>query len=565
MLRDPDFRAQYPNAHQHVISKALSVLWKNASKEVKEEYGKQACSTGPRASSTSQEPLAALPAPLIPFTSQSYFSTTDISETQQSSASQSNSPSVVQSLSDTQWNGSLDILFASNGDPDFDINPLSDLDPKHLNAPLDDMGAQIELKNALDSQPDIPQTLTSQINFWAWIGSNPLFNGPSSTLDHIAPNTNPFDNSIVDRPQSFSLNVTTGSLDVNAEQSILQTNSSVGSSASTDITSAPSSSATPLSAFQTLEADPNAFDNFNPFDNTIIDQPQNFDLNVMTGDIPEFNAYLGNGSNVNVGPSAFASDANTSAAYNTTVPATFNHEADPSSFNGFNPFDKALIDQPQSRAIDVSMSDLGFDSIQSGLANFDENAVPSTFANSSNVSTSISSYPASGYPSDPLPSTVQANPPSLLNDLGVILQGLDDFALQNLIAQLGQQQLDSSSGDTMNDTDTSDMNFLGYDALQMNNLNAQAALPYNNLVTDCAHTTSSEPSGSGLNSGYTTAQISQSNYTQPPAQYHDANGGAVSSEHQMIYVHPLANQASGSSVYAPFHDYQAQSFAFVEN
>ncbi|KAJ3907580.1 hypothetical protein F5879DRAFT_919764 [Lentinula edodes] len=323
--------------------------------------------------------------------------------------------SVVQSLSDTQWNGSLDILFASNGDPDSDIDPLSDLDPKHLNAPLDDMGAQIELKNALDSQPDVPQTVTSQINFWAWIGSNPLFNGPSSTLDHIAPNTNPFDNSIVDRPQSFSLNVTTGSLDVNAEQSILRTNSSVRSSASTDITSAPSSSATPLSAFQTLEADPNAFDNFNPFDNTIIDQPQNFDLNVMTGDIPEFNAYLGNGSNVNVGPSAFASDANTSAAYNTTVPATFNHEADPSSFNGFNPFDNALVDQPQSRALDVSMSDLGFDSFK--------------------VVWQIS-MKMRGYPSAPLPSTVQADPPSLLNDLGVILQGLEDFALQNLIAQL---------------------------------------------------------------------------------------------------------------------------------
>ncbi|KAJ4492518.1 hypothetical protein C8R41DRAFT_764961 [Lentinula lateritia] len=173
MLRDPDFRAQYPNAHQHVISKALSVLWRNASKEVKEEYerraegaklkhmilhpdyvyrpqrkvraatvaggeeskGKsrprakrghkskcnddssaqsfesiindhQACSTGEliflltptiihethpiclQASSTSQEPLTALPIPLIPFTSQSYseISTTHVSETQQSSA-----------------------------------------------------------------------------------------------------------------------------------------------------------------------------------------------------------------------------------------------------------------------------------------------------------------------------------------------------------------------------------------------------------------------------------------------------------------------------------------------
>ncbi|KAJ4463577.1 mating-type protein MAT1-2, partial [Lentinula edodes] len=42
MLRDPDFRAQYPNAHQHVISKALSVLWRNASKEVKEEYERRA-------------------------------------------------------------------------------------------------------------------------------------------------------------------------------------------------------------------------------------------------------------------------------------------------------------------------------------------------------------------------------------------------------------------------------------------------------------------------------------------------------------------------------------------
>ncbi|GAW04877.1 hypothetical protein LENED_006695 [Lentinula edodes] len=533
---------------------------------------------GLRASSTSQEPLAALPVPLIPFTSQSYseISTTHedhftppnphaishnsnlVAETQQSSASQSNSPSVVQSLSDTQWNGSLDILFASNGDPDFDIDPLSDLDPKHLNAPLDDMGARIELKNALGSQPDVPQTLTSQINFWAWIGSNPLFNGPSSTLDHNTPNTNSFDNSIVDQPQNFSLNITTGSLDANAEQDILQTNSSLGSLASTDITSALSASVTPLSAFQTFEADPNAFHNFNPFDNTIIDQPQNFDLNVMTGDIPEYNAYSGNGGSVNWGPSAFASDANMSAACNTTVHPTFDSfKDDPSCSNGFNPFDNALVAQPHNctPSLEVSRGDLDFNSGQSGLANFDTNAVPSIFADNSNVS--ISSYPASGYPSAPLPSTVQADPPSLLNDLGVILQGLDDFALQNLIAQLGQQQPDSRSGDTMNDTDTSDMNSLGYDA--------QAPLPYNNLVTDCTHTSPSEASGSGLNSGYTTAQMFQSSYTQPPAQYHDANRGAVSSEQQMIYVHPLANQASGSSVYAPFHDHQAQNFAFVEN
>ncbi|KAJ3810337.1 high mobility group box domain-containing protein, partial [Lentinula aff. lateritia] len=42
MLRNPDFRANYPNAHQHVISKAISVLWRNASKEVKEEYESRA-------------------------------------------------------------------------------------------------------------------------------------------------------------------------------------------------------------------------------------------------------------------------------------------------------------------------------------------------------------------------------------------------------------------------------------------------------------------------------------------------------------------------------------------
>ncbi|KAJ3926847.1 MAG: hypothetical protein NXY57DRAFT_1042910, partial [Lentinula lateritia] len=365
-------------------------------------------------------------------------------------------------------------------------------------------------------------------------------------------------------PQDFGLNVATGSLDMNAEQGILRTNSSLGSSPSTEITSAPSSSATPISPFQTFEADPNAFHNFNLFDNTIIDQPQNFNLNVMMGDIPDVNAYLGSGSNINWGPSAFASDDNTSAAYNTTVPSTFDcFEADPSCSNSFNPFDNALVAQPHNctPSLEVSMGNLDFNSVQSGLANVDANTVPSTFADNSNVS--ISSYPAGGHPSAPPPSTVQADPPSLLNDLGVILQGLDHFALQNLIAQLGQQQPDSSSGDTMNDTNTSDMNFSGYDALQMDN--AQAPLPYNNLLTDCAHTSSSEPSRSGLNSGYTTAQMFQSNYTQPPAQYHDANAGAVSFEHQMIYVHPLANQASGSSVYAPLHDYQAQSFAFVEN
>ncbi|KAJ3848062.1 hypothetical protein EV368DRAFT_68592 [Lentinula lateritia] len=420
----------------------------------------QACLTGLRASSTSQEPLTALPIPLIPFTSQSYseISTTHVSETQQSSVSQSNSPTVVQNT-----------LFALNGEPDFDIDPLSDLDPKHLIPPLDDMGARIELKNALDSQPDVPQTVTSQINFWAWISSNPLFNAPSSTLDHIAPNTNPFDDSIVDQPQNFGLN--------------------------------------------------------------------NFNLNVMMGDIPEFNAYSGSGGNMNWGPSAFASDANTSAACNTTVHPTFDSfKDDPSCSNSFNPFGNALVAQPHNctPSLEVSMGGLDFGSVQSGLVNFDANTTPG-----------------------------QADPPSLLNDLGVILQGLDDSALQNLLTQLGQQRLDISPGDTMNDTDTSDMNFLGYDAVQMNN--AQAPLHYNNLVTDCAHTSSSEPSGSGLNSGYTTAQMFQSNYTQPPAQYHDANGGAVSSEHQMISVHPLANQASGSSVYAPFHDHQAQSFAFVEN